>query len=324
MGSGGPLEQYSTGNVRSPRQEAREALQALISGNRARLEVDSASPQKPLSTASGEPCEEAGTALRSLFRADIEKALGPKTSSKRLATLKSQVSKLLEQVSKAPRVPVSIVHEGPPKLTIVSARGLRDADWLPGAGKSDPYCICEIQGKPHAAKIETEVINDNLDPVWNHEALLAGYTPGDSLVFHIYDKDWGKKDDFLGTCVLAGDRINPPGFEGELRLTDAGKGVEAFLKIKLAYASSVAAPPLPPTQTQQTLQMQSKPPQSEASSQTEGIPAHVLKFVGDCDLARRLQANAMDAGHIGHKIHAGIFAIDAPPAPTPKPKMGCW
>jgi len=102
------------------------------------------------------------------------------------------------------------------------------------------------------------------------------YTPGDSRVFHIYDKDVGKKDDFLGTCVLLGDRIDLAGFEGELRLADAGKGVEAFLKIKVAYAA--AAPPLRPTETQQAPQMRSKPPKSEASSQT----GHTSLCVGIC------------------------------------------
>merc|ERR1719458_1535664 len=90
---------------------------------------------------------------------------------------------------------------GPLRLTIVSARGLRDADWLPGTGKSDPYCVCEIAGKPKGAKVKTKVINDNLDPVWQHSAELPGYSPGDTLVFKVYDQDVAKSE-FLGELHL--------------------------------------------------------------------------------------------------------------------------
>merc|ERR1740123_1495005 len=89
----------------------------------------------------------------------------------------------------------------PLNLTIVSARGLRNADWLPGAGKSDPYCECEIAGKPRAGKVQTKVISNNLDPVWEHHAELPGFKQGDTLVFKVYDKDL-LKSDFLGELQL--------------------------------------------------------------------------------------------------------------------------
>lgn len=128
------------------------------------------------------------------------------------------------------------------KITIVGARGLRDADWF---GKSDPYCVCEIQGKSNAPKIQTKVVPNCLDPVWNHHAEIKGFKPGDSLVFRIYDKDFVKRDDFLGTVTLASEQFYPRGFEGELPLTEAGKGINAFLILKIEVPVIMVIPVTP-------------------------------------------------------------------------------
>merc|ERR1719507_206217 len=93
-------------------------------------------------------------------------------------------------------------QEMPLRITLVGAKGLRDADWMPGTGTSDPYCVCELLGKPDAPRVETQVIKNTCDPVWNHEAELPVYTPGDTLVFKVYDQVFGKADDFLGSLTL--------------------------------------------------------------------------------------------------------------------------
>jgi len=118
------------------------------------------------------------------------------------------------------------------KVTVVSARGLRNADHFLGGGKSDPYCVCEIPGKPRS-KFQTGVIQNELNPVWNHEAVVAGYVAGDSLTFYVWDKDFGKKDDFLGWAALSTEVFHPDGFEGEVRLNEAGQDINAFLKVKV-------------------------------------------------------------------------------------------
>jgi len=103
---------------------------------------------------------------------------------------------------------------------------------VPGTGKSDPYCICEVLARPDATKVETPVINDTCNPTWDHEAEITGFQPGDVLVFKVYDKDVGKSD-FLGTVSLESEKFYPGGFEGEVPLADGGKGIEAFLKLKI-------------------------------------------------------------------------------------------
>jgi len=117
----------------------------------------------------------------------------------------------------------------PLRMTIVGARGLRVADWTSGEGKSDPYCIFELKGKSRASKTQTQVVEHDLNPEWNHEGVLNDYTVGDSLVFRIYDMD----HIFLGSLVLPSDKFHPHGFEGELPLKDAGEDGTAVLRLKI-------------------------------------------------------------------------------------------
>lgn len=125
------------------------------------------------------------------------------------------------------------------KVAILGARGLRNADLFPGSGKSDVYCVCCIIGKPHMIS-RTRTLNDTLEPVWNHEAQFDDYQSSDCLQFDVMDQDVGflKKDDHLGRAVLASSRFYPHGFEGELRLEDAGASGDAYLKVRI--------PPLKP------------------------------------------------------------------------------
>lgn len=126
------------------------------------------------------------------------------------------------------KIKVSIVHPVL-KVTVISASGLRNADWV---GKSDPYCICEVQGKPHV-KFQTPVIDEQLSPEWHHTATVPGYCVEDPLTFTVKDKDTLKPDDYLGTVTLSSDQFLETGFDGELPLSNAGKGIEAFLTIKI-------------------------------------------------------------------------------------------
>merc|ERR1711920_986209 len=63
------------------------------------------------------------------------------------------------------------------QVGIISARSLRDADWLPGGGKSDPYVQVEVRGKPHAT-FKTPVVNNTCDPVWNFSHDLREFGQG--------------------------------------------------------------------------------------------------------------------------------------------------
>ena len=120
------------------------------------------------------------------------------------------------------------------QVTIVRAKGLRNADWsaFSRKDKSDPYCVCEIAEKPHA-KFTTKVINDDLNPNWNHVGQIEDYIFGDTLLFSVWDKDQWNSDDLLGRASLASAQFHESGFDGELELSNAGRGVKASLTVKV-------------------------------------------------------------------------------------------
>ncbi|CAE8642249.1 unnamed protein product [Polarella glacialis] len=121
------------------------------------------------------------------------------------------------------------------KVTMVGARSLFAADWsLVHERSSDPYCSCEVHGKPKV-KVRTQTMEKTLNPSWNHETKIRGYQIGDALKFTVFDEDWGKSDDVLGHIKVESSQFHPMGFVGELRLTDAG-GQEAYIDVKISNA----------------------------------------------------------------------------------------
>lgn len=121
------------------------------------------------------------------------------------------------------------------KVSIVSAWGLRNADFGLMQGASDPYCICQPVGRPSSG-IKTRVENDTLHPVWNHEGFIPSFGEDDDLEFCVYDKDLMKSDDLLGRAVLAGPMLIEEGFTGDLKLEDTGldNDEESYLRVKVS------------------------------------------------------------------------------------------
>lgn len=150
------------------------------------------------------------------------------------------------------RVQVRIIELPPPgppvsqqgsrlSVSVVSATGLRAADWILSGGKSDPFCAFEILGKPET-KVETRYIPKTLNPVWSEEHELPAYERGEDLSFAVYDYDRGSAPDFLGTANLSSSEFDfAGGFEGELRLAESGRTPPAKLKVKVQVL-----PPLQP------------------------------------------------------------------------------
>lgn len=132
---------------------------------------------------------------------------------------------------------------GPWRVVIVSARGLRDADWFPGSGKSDPYVECTVKNRPHAGKIRTEVENSTLNPVWNHEGVINDFGVGDILVFSVYDKDLVGSNS-LGSVELTYANCQQ-GFDGELLLENAGNGIRAYLRVLVMPGGVLDIPSVP-------------------------------------------------------------------------------
>merc|ERR1719189_2523530 len=81
-------------------------------------------------------------------------------------------------------------------------------------------------------KLQTEVIMNELNPVWNFVGEIAGFMDGDILRFTVMDKDtFPKPDDFLGQAELTAQDFYPHGFHGELALADSK--TQATLTVKV-------------------------------------------------------------------------------------------
>lgn len=118
-------------------------------------------------------------------------------------------------------------------VSMVGARGVRNADtWFPSDdNKSDCYAVLKIAGKKVAT---TEVESDTLEPVWLQEFEIKDdqWTKED-LEFEVLDEDYAKKADSLGKCTLPFEKFAEGGFNGEVKLEDAGENINALIKIKV-------------------------------------------------------------------------------------------
>lgn len=121
-------------------------------------------------------------------------------------------------------------------VTIVSARGLRDADSMPGAG-SDAYAVCSIVGKPNC-RVETPVVGDALAPYWNFKAELPAFEKFDDLHVTVWDKDL-IADQCLGKATIDWAQLQPDGFKGEIPLQDVGESIQAFIQVEVRLVQQV-------------------------------------------------------------------------------------
>jgi len=126
------------------------------------------------------------------------------------------------------------------QITVESASNLYNSDGVL-AGKSDPYVIVEVPGQA-GMKLQTEVISNELNPVWNFVGEISGFYDDDVLHFTVWDKDtFPKPDDFLGKAELTAQDFYPHGFHGELMLADSK--TQATLTVMIVVTGCDAADP---------------------------------------------------------------------------------
>jgi len=117
------------------------------------------------------------------------------------------------------------------QITVESASNLYNADGML-AGKSDPYVIVEVPGQENM-RFQTQVINNDINPVWNYIGEIAGFMEGDVLQFSVMDKDtWPKPDDFLGRISLTAADFYPDGLHTGFPLQESR--TNAVLQVKIA------------------------------------------------------------------------------------------
>lgn len=196
-----------------------------------------------------------------------------------------------EETIETPEAEVATVRWTPLEMTIVGATGLRNADFSINPFKrdlSDPYCICEIPGKPLSRTV-TEVVDNDLNPVWNHKVQFADFDVGDSFKFRIFDKDVSfKRDDFLGHATLDSAEFHPHGFDQDVLLSDAGKNRKAYLRICIAPAVQVEAPVV----KQQRVALPKKPLSKYREARPSGNTNLPSSYVWLRDALRNLASNS--------------------------------
>mmetsp|Transcript_44685 Transcript_44685/g.127493 ORF Transcript_44685/g.127493 Transcript_44685/m.127493 type:complete len:344 (+) Transcript_44685:113-1144(+) len=121
-------------------------------------------------------------------------------------------------------------------VTIIGAREIRSADWIPERGRSGCYCTLSV-GSTEIHR--TALASNALEPVWREEVNVSEYKTGEQLTFSVWDTDGGGKPTLLGKITLGSAGFDSMGFNDELQLSGAGK-----LKIKVKPAG-LEYPPLP-------------------------------------------------------------------------------
>ncbi|KAB5569118.1 hypothetical protein DKX38_002911 [Salix brachista] len=103
--------------------------------------------------------------------------------------------------------------QGKLTVTVVKANDLKNMEMI---GKSDPYAIVYVRPM---FKVKTQVIDNNLNPVWNQTFdLIAEDKETQSLTLEVFDKDIGQ-DKRLGRVKLALNELEAETWkELELRL----------------------------------------------------------------------------------------------------------
>jgi len=92
------------------------------------------------------------------------------------------------------------------KIRILEANGLSRADT--SKNSSDPFVVAKFRGLGKMLKsVQTSVIHNTLNPVWNQELSLYPKTASDILLLKVYDHDTLSKDNLLGMVEIPLERF---------------------------------------------------------------------------------------------------------------------
>ncbi|ORX79169.1 hypothetical protein K493DRAFT_321089 [Basidiobolus meristosporus CBS 931.73] len=98
---------------------------------------------------------------------------------------------------------------GAVRLELISAKKLKNTDLI---GKADPYVIVSVANKQ---KARTEVIEDNLNPIWNETHFIGVRNPRETFVLEVYNWDNYSKDTLMGsTSINVSELLGPQVAEG--------------------------------------------------------------------------------------------------------------
>jgi len=98
------------------------------------------------------------------------------------------------------------------RIKILEAVGLSRGDT--GKNTSDPFVVAKFRGLGKLmSSVQTSVIHNTLNPVWNQDLSLYPKNAGDVLMLKVYDHDTLSKDNLLGMVEIPLERFFQQGFQ---------------------------------------------------------------------------------------------------------------
>eukprot|EP00670_Eutreptiella_braarudii_P003906 CAMPEP_0174301948 /NCGR_PEP_ID=MMETSP0809-20121228/59347_1 /TAXON_ID=73025 ORGANISM="Eutreptiella gymnastica-like, Strain CCMP1594" /NCGR_SAMPLE_ID=MMETSP0809 /ASSEMBLY_ACC=CAM_ASM_000658 /LENGTH=1066 /DNA_ID=CAMNT_0015407787 /DNA_START=39 /DNA_END=3239 /DNA_ORIENTATION=+ len=152
-------------------------------------------------------------------------------------------------------------------VQVNKAIGLIAAD---ETGFSDPYVQLHVGDSMRQTSYKLQT----LDPMWNEEFhfdINAEDADLPSLIMNVWDKDWGKDPDFLGSAVLDLNKIQPGEFWVTLQKKGRAEGTCGDLQITIKRGDERAA----------AVKMAAAPPKAAYSGppKTRGLYVNILKGI---------------------------------------------
>jgi len=96
------------------------------------------------------------------------------------------------------------------KLRIIEASGIQRGDKT----SSDPFVVAKFRGLGKMmTSVQTSVIHNTLNPVWNQELTLYPKSANDVLLLKVYDHDTLTKDNLLGMVEIPLERFFQKGLQ---------------------------------------------------------------------------------------------------------------
>lgn len=121
------------------------------------------------------------------------------------------------------------------------------------AGKSDPYVTCEVvstggKKSKNMDKFQTKVMDNTLNPVWNHVGVINHFRQGQDLEFAVWDSDtFPKPDQLLGKALVSSQSFWPTGVEGDVPLSGCKHATGTLtIKVEPLDVAGVGGPPTQP------------------------------------------------------------------------------
>merc|ERR1719209_164422 len=112
-------------------------------------------------------------------------------------------------------------------FTLHSANNLANMDYM---GKSDPYAILNYGSQER----RTTTINNNLNPVWNHQVTFDHEENADTIDIVVFDEDALARDDVLGRLSIQVAEL-----QSKMAVVDAEAVLEESSTGSIKYSAEV-------------------------------------------------------------------------------------